>query len=280
MSEQLLAALRQFGLQAQVEQLPGGSRPAYRVGHAVLKQIRETSLENNHSLELFQWIAEFTARLDRRGFRLPQPIATVDGRWMTDTGWTAWTFVEGRHATPHDIPACIEGIVALHHALKVIPKHPLMDDNRTPWGKAHEWCFGTPPDAVQPQLQPLVQQLYAVRRPISLSPRQLIHGDLDPENVLIAPGLPPAFLDLSPFWAPAEFAPAIFANWIGPRRGDLAVLPLFEGIRDFKQLLIRAAIRMLLVMAVLDELADWNMSSEKRAAELVIQYVTDPSPVH
>jgi len=273
MQESFAEILRQFGLPAELDQLPGGSHPTFRAGHAVLKHVKETSLENNHSPQLMQWIADFTPRLDSRGFRLPQPITTLDGRWMTDTGWTAWTFLEGRHATAADVPACMDGILALHHALREIPKHPLMDDNRTPWGKAQRWCFGTQPDVAQPQLQPLVRQLYALRQPISTSPAQLIHGDLNPENILIAPGLPPAFLDLSPFWAPPEFALAMFANWIGPRRGDIAVLRHFAAMQDFRQLLIRAAIRMLLVMAVIDDLGDWETSSEKRAAELVVQVV-------
>jgi hypothetical protein len=274
MQEQLTEILRQFGLRARFDQLPGGSQPTFRAGSAVLKRIKETSLENNHSPQLVQWIADFTTQVEMRGFRLPQPIATTDGRWITDDGWTAWTFLDGQHATTRDIPRCIEGITALHQALHGIPKHPLMDDNRTPWGKAHQWCWGPPPPAVQQQLQPLVQQLYALRQPIQPSPAQLIHGDLNPENILIAPGLFPAFLDFSPFWAPAGFALAIFANWIGPRRGDIAVLHYFEHIKDFKQLLIRAALRMLLVMVAIDGLDDWEISSEKRAAELVIQYVT------
>jgi hypothetical protein len=65
----------------------------------------------------------------------------------------------------------------------------------------------------------------------------------------------------------------MFANWIGPRRGDIAVLRHFAAIQDFRQLLIRAAIRMLLVMAVSDNLGGWETSTEKRAAELVIQTV-------
>jgi hypothetical protein len=273
MQDQLAETLRLFGLPAELDQLPGGSQPTFRAGSVVLKRIKETSLENNHSLQLSQWIADFTTQLATPGCRLPQPIPTIDGRWITDTGWTAWSFLDGLHARPNDIPICIDGIVALHHALQAIPKHPLMDDNRTPWGKAHAWCFGAQPAVVQPQLQPLIQQLYALRQPISTSPSQLIHGDLNPENILIASELPPAFLDLSPFWAPAEFALAIFANWIGPRRGDSAALQHFEHITDFKQLLIRAAIRMLLVMAVIDDLADWETASEKHAAELVIEYV-------
>lgn len=273
MHDHLTATLHQFGLSAPPDQLPGGSQPTFRVGKAVLKRVKETSLENNHSPQLIQWIAEFTPRLAMYGFRLPQPITTTDGRWITDEGWTAWSFLEGQHATAQDIPQCIAGITAFHQALRAIPKHPLLDDNRTPWGKAHQWCWGALPTAVQPQLQPLVQALAALRQPIQTSPPQLIHGDLNPENILIAPGLPPAFLDFSPFWAPAEFALAIFANWIGPRRGDDTVLTHFAHIPDFNQLLLRAALRMLLVMVVIDDLDDWERSSEKRAAEIVVEYV-------
>lgn len=273
MQHQLVETLRQFGLSAELYQLPGGSQPTFRVGHAVLKRVNETSLENNHSPQLIQWVADFTTGLEVRDVRLPQPIATMDGRWITDDGWTAWTFLDGQHAMLSDIPACITGIAAFHQALARIAKHPLMDDNRTPWGQAHQWCWGAPPPGIQPQLRPLIEQLYILRQPIQTAPFQLIHGDLNPENILIAPGLPPAILDFSPFWAPADFALAIFANWIGPRRGDAAVLKQFAHIPNFAQLLIRAALRMLLVMVVIDRLDDWETLSEKRAAELVIEYV-------
>lgn len=123
MQDQLAETLRLFGLSAELDQLPGGSQPTFRAGSAVLKRIKETSLENNHSPHLSQWIADFTTQLTTPGCRLPQPIPTTDGRWITDTGWTAWTFLDGQHARPNDIPLCIDGIVALHHALQAIPKH-------------------------------------------------------------------------------------------------------------------------------------------------------------
>jgi Ser/Thr protein kinase RdoA (MazF antagonist) len=84
--------------------------------------------------------------------------------------------------------ACIAAIMAFHKALNHLPKHPLMDDNRTPWGKVDRWCWGDQPDFVQPKLRALVSQLYALRRPVSGLKSQLIHGDLNPENILIAPG--------------------------------------------------------------------------------------------
>lgn len=156
MATPIAETLRQFGFEAELGLLPGGSQPTFRAGQAVLKRIGETSLENNHSPQLIQWVAELSAGLEPRGFRLPQPIRATDGRLITDDGWT-------------------------------------------PWGLAHRWCWQAPPPAVQPQLRPLIQRLAALREPIQTAPAQLIHGDLNPENILIAPGQPPAFLDLSPF---------------------------------------------------------------------------------
>ncbi len=91
--------LEAFNLTGPLELLPGGSTQTFKTGNVVLKHIRETSLENNHSLDLIQWIANFSAKLQEDGFRLPKPIPTKSGKWITEDGWTAWTLVEGKHAT-------------------------------------------------------------------------------------------------------------------------------------------------------------------------------------
>ena len=88
--------------------------------------------------------------------------------------------------------------------------------------------------------------------------------------MLVAPGLAPALVDFTPFWAPADFATAIFANFLGPRRGDVSVLRHFEGIPHFRQLLLRAAVRMLLIVSELRGVEGWERAPEKRAAELVL----------
>lgn len=272
-------ALDAFGIVGRPQQLPGGSGTTLRVGEMVLKKLEPTSLETQHSLELAPWIAELTSTLLPDGFRTPQPVATRDGAWLTADGWTAWTMVEGVHATTADIPACIDGIRAFHSALKSVPKHPLLADNRTPWGLADRWCWDAMPDAVQPQLKTYVDALYALRLPVDSLGSQLIHGDLNPANILIAPSLPPAFIDMSPFWGPVPFALGIFANWIGPRRGDADALRYFEGIEHFDQMLVRAGIRMLLVMAVIDSLDDWATCPERQAAQIIIDYLHRPVPV-
>jgi hypothetical protein len=44
-------------------------------------------------------------------------------------------------------------------------------------------------------------------------------------------------IDFTPFWAPVDFALAMFANWVGPRQGDASVLRYFKDIAYFDQLL-------------------------------------------
>jgi hypothetical protein len=67
----------------------------------------------------------------------------------------------------------------------------------------------------------------------------------------------------------------MYANWVGPRQGDLLVLNHFQHIPVFDQMLLRASIRMLLVMHVLGHFEEWETCSEKKAAELVINYLQE-----
>ncbi|HEX7975801.1 MAG TPA: hypothetical protein VF498_15430 [Anaerolineales bacterium] len=152
----LASVLREFGLEGEPTLLPGGSTAVYRVGEVILKRVKETSLENDQSLELVQWIAAFSQDLPQQGFRIARPVATVHGCWLAGGGWTAWSFLAGRHAVPADIPACIEAILAYHRALRPIPAHPRMSENHTAWGLAHHGCWGEKPGHLQPELRELV----------------------------------------------------------------------------------------------------------------------------
>jgi hypothetical protein len=77
--------------------------------------------------------------------------------------------------------------------------------------------------------------------PVDL-PDQLIHGDLNPDNILVADDAPPAIIDLAPYWRPAALAVAVLAYWIGPYRGNVAILEHFRGITAFDQMLVRAGL--------------------------------------
>jgi Ser/Thr protein kinase RdoA (MazF antagonist) len=263
-----------YTLHGPVHRLSGGSVDVYRVSDRIVKPFHRTSLESPHSLQLLPWLADLLAGVSEDGFRISRPVPSHDGWWMVAGGWTVWTFVEGRPLSRKDVPAVINAIRALHRALGFASKHPLLDQNDGPWGFAHKHCWGKRPDGVHPILVQPVDELYARLEPLPPLPCQLIHGDLNHENILVAPGLSPGFIDLTPFWAPVDFALVMFANWIGPRRDDPSVLRYFQNIAHLDQLLIRAAIRMLLVMSPIGKLDDWDTCSEKRATEIVLDFVS------
>jgi Ser/Thr protein kinase RdoA (MazF antagonist) len=240
------------------------------VGDVVLKRLHQTSLENSSSLEVFTWLAPELHRATERGFRVAKPIPTKRGDWLTLDGWTAWTYVEGRPASAIDVPGCIEAIRAFHEALRNVLEHPLLEANATVFGRADRACWDARPTRVDLRIEPLLDALYGLRHPVDGVSDQLIHGDLNPGNILVDPNLPPAFIDVAPFWRPVEFAVGMFANWIGPREGNAAVLNDFRNVTAFDQMLIRAAIRMLLIM---EDLGDWEASSERRAAQIVLTYL-------
>ena len=264
---------RAFNLKGSAILLEGGARDVCRTGDLVIKQLVSTTFENPHTFQLVPWLAEQLTGVNDEGFRLSRPAQSVDGEWVVEGGWTAWTYVEGHAITTEDVPAAIESVRALHFALRDVPKHPLLVQNDSAWGFAHQHCFGDRPGWVHPVLADLVDEFYALRQPFPRMASQLIHGDLNRENLLVFPGTPVGIIDLTPFWAPVDFALAMFANWIGPRRGDGSILRFFEDIPCFDQLLLRAAIRMLLVVSHLEGVEGWEDSSEKKAAQIVLDYV-------
>jgi Ser/Thr protein kinase RdoA (MazF antagonist) len=263
--------LEAFNLNGPVQPLAGGTVQVYRVGDIVVKPIKPGSLENQHSLVLIPWLAESFADIPEDGFRLTRQVRTCDGRWLTADHWSAWQILDGNSPVKEDIPQVITAIRAMHRAVSQVPKHPLLDQNDLAWGVAHKYCWGEPPPWIHPELENHVNALYDKLKPLPRMERQLIHGDLSPDNILIAPGKPPGFIDFTPFWASADFAIAIFANFIGPRQDDAAALPYFSDIPHFDQLLLRAAIRMLLVVSELCGVDDWR--TERCAAEIVLDYM-------
>ena len=264
-SESVLDA---FGLSGDVATLPGGSGYAYRVGDVVLKQFEETTLETEHSLELAPWLFPVLHNVEHGNFRLAKPIQTNENRWIAKGGWTAWTAISGRPAKSSEVPVAILAIQSLHERISGVAKHPLLDQNTTAWGVAHHNCWQDKLSWVHPEIEPLLDALYARLKPLPDAQSQLIHGDLHPGNILIARGEHPGIVDFTPFWSPPNFALAIFANFIGPRRGNTDALRHFGNIPEFGQLLLRAAIRMLLVVSELRGVENWR--SERRAAELVL----------
>ena len=94
------------------------------------------------------------------------------------------------------------------------------------------------------------------------APSQVIHGDLT-GNVLFADALPPAVIDLSPYWRPVEFATAVVVAdalvWEGASAAELATA---TDVDQFGQLLARA----LLFRIVADAVADPDAMGARASA--------------
>ncbi len=193
-----------WGLDGAVEPLDGGQSTSFRAGDLVLKPQPDEALVT--------WHAQLCDRVTASGFRLPAPVRSGDGRLVVD-GWYATTFVTG-----HPVPAA-DGTVAswqavlacsrAFHAAAVDEVRPVFLDARTDiWWTADRaaWNEGDP-DEIGQQSRGLLRGLRELVLDEGLSP-QVVHGDLS-GNVLFAAGLPPAVIDLSPYWRPAAYADAI-----------------------------------------------------------------------
>jgi hypothetical protein len=195
------------------------------------------------------FIADVYSELPEVGFRVPRPVATRDGRWVSSDGWTAWNHVEGVHAGRADVPAAINAIRAFHQAISRYPLPAYLAARSTIYDRADKAAWGEERRDVDGRLRPYLAELERVWRPIAPRPCQLIHGDLNEGNILIAssPQLLPAIIDFTPYWRPPDFALAVFAYWLGPYCEDPTVLDEFEDVPDFDQLLVRAAMRTVLI---------------------------------
>jgi uncharacterized protein (TIGR02569 family) len=214
------------------EPLPGGEDTAWRVGDVVLKPVDVPDAQ-------LDWQASLYDRLrDQDQFRVPGAIRADDGALVVD-GWYATTFLPGRSVHGRWLDIVKVGEV-FHAAIASVRRPAFLDDRTDPWsiGDRVAWDELSVEDVPETKhLQRLVDHL----RPITVPP-QLIHGDLT-GNVLFDDDLPPAVIDLSPYFRPPAFASAVVVAdalvWEG---ADASLLRAVDGDADFPQYLLRALI--------------------------------------
>ena len=230
---------QQFGVADPLHLLPGGEGRTYRAGDYVFRR------ETNNIEAAF--IADLYHSLPERGFRLPRPIRAVDGAWVTADGWSAWTFVAGRPAIAADLGLVLPALQAFHQALASVPYPAYLAGRDSPYDRANRQTWEDDPLTLDARFAPLVAPLLQRRRPVPELRPQLIHADLNEHNILVAPGLDPAIIDMTPYWRPPEFALAVPAYWLGPYRGNAAILPACAHLREFDQMLLRVGLRTILI---------------------------------
>lgn len=236
-------ALSMFSLAQQKPiLLQGGEGRTYKAGQVILKHI------GNDRREYWDWIAGIIVSLRQQGFRTAKPIRDLKGNWITPEGWSAWEFLEGNHDYHPYVAQIIRAVSSFHQALSGIDRPDFLDAD-TPYARADKYAWNGISPYIDPQLEEQILALYAKRKPIPDMQNQIIHGDLNPDNILVSSQHLPGIIDIAPYWRPVSFALAVFAYWIGPWRNTPEVLQYFSHIPHFSQLILRAALRNLLIMS-------------------------------
>jgi uncharacterized protein (TIGR02569 family) len=233
--------LAAFGARETPTPLEGGRGIAWRAGTIVLKPV-DTSEES------LAWQRDVLGEIRTEGFRISLPERSITGAFVVD-GWSASTFCVGRHEPRRWTDVIAVGRL-LHRALEDVPRPAFLSSRSDPWAIAERAAWGDNPLAPYRDA-PHVARLEASLAPVD-APSQLIHGDLT-GNVLFADPLPPAIIDLSPYWRPAEFASAIVVAdalaWEGAGASELR--SAFD-IDSFGQLLARALLFRILTDVIVD----------------------------
>ncbi|MEE6272764.1 TIGR02569 family protein [Georgenia wangjunii] len=187
-----------FGIEGPVERLSGGQGTSWRAGAHVLKPAGD-------EVEA-AWLADTLARVDQDGYRLAQPARAADGRWVVE-GWTAARWVAGDPDPSGRWPELLEASRSFHVAVRRVPRPGFLARRTHWWAEADRSAWDEIPPPAVPALRPLRADLVRLTAPVT-EPSQLIHGDLC-GNVLLHDSLPPAVIDVSPYWRPALLADAI-----------------------------------------------------------------------
>ncbi|MDI6104753.1 hypothetical protein QLQ12_39800 [Actinoplanes sp. NEAU-A12] len=191
--------LRAFGAPGPARPLPGGQGTSWRAGDLVLKP---------ESGPVHEWLGEVLDGLSGEGFRVAAPVRTGDGAW-SHAGWSATRWVEGE---PPDYTAeqtwlgIIEAGRAFHRALAHLRRPGFTGTRQDWWARADRVAWQELAVPLRPEFTEVAARLRGLAGP--LGPPQVVHCDLS-GNVLFAPGLPPAVIDVSPYWRPPAYAEGV-----------------------------------------------------------------------
>ena len=233
------AVIEAFGCAGSPSPLPGGRGTAWRVGKLVLRRVDPAEPP-------LAWQRGVLGSIANPGFRLSLPQTTLAGDFESD-GWCAWKFLVGAHETGRwrEIIAVGE---RFHRAMAHVPEPAFVARRSDRWAIADRVAWGELERDAFAEVEHL-SELVSVRRGLD-APCQLVHGDLT-GNVLFTEGLPPAIIDLAPYWRPPAYASAVVVAdalvWEG---ADESLLDAVADVPRFPQFLVRA----LIMRAVVDRL--------------------------
>ncbi len=204
--------------------LAGGQGDSVRVADLVFKPAGD--------VDVAAALSDLLEPIEERGFRLGRAARALDGRWVVD-GWAATRFVAGAWAPAGRWPEILAAARAFSAALADCRRPEFLARRDDRWAQADAVAWGEADHEPLEPVGPLLARLRALRRPVDAAP-QLVHGDLA-GNLLLADGLPPAVIDVSPYWRPAVYADAVIAVdgliWEGAGPELLALASIGGGVR-------------------------------------------------
>jgi Ser/Thr protein kinase RdoA (MazF antagonist) len=159
---------------------------------------------------------QVAVRLARAGIRQAMPVRTTTGALASESGLVVHEFLPGATSmspSPAQTLATMGHIAAYHEALRDFPA-PVMAQNLWTRVMSPEYLLAELPplrlgDAVQTALDQLARALPL----IAALPRQLIHGDIGPDNVLMDGDDVVAIIDFTPHVQPVLSAVATAVYW-------------------------------------------------------------------
>jgi uncharacterized protein (TIGR02569 family) len=193
------AVLRAFGVSGPAQSLDGGEGTSWAVEDLVFKPDEGP---------LHEWLGRALANITPDGFRIAQPVCTRNGAWICH-GWSATRWVQGSEpdysaiSTWRDILAAGR---AFHRAVAHLGRPDFLDTRQDWWARADRAAWGERDIRFRPEFANVARRLQRALEPLGRP--QLVHGDLT-NNVLFAPGLAPAVIDISPYWRPPEYAEGV-----------------------------------------------------------------------
>ncbi|GHJ46500.1 TIGR02569 family protein [Catellatospora sp. TT07R-123] len=191
--------LHAFGVEGPARRLDGGQGDSWAADDLVFKP---------DGGPLQEWLAGALAEVTPDGFRIAEPVCTRDGAWVSH-GWSATRWVEGSEpdysavSTWRDILAAGR---AFHRAVAHLGRPDFLEARQDWWARADRAVWGEQEIQFRPEFAAVARRLRGALEPLGRP--QLVHGDLT-KNVLFAPGLAPAVIDISPYWRPPQYAEGV-----------------------------------------------------------------------
>jgi len=189
------AVLRDFGVEGIGRALDGGRGTSWLVGGLVFKPEVPA-------------VVDGLDQVRELGFRLAAPCRTRDGAFDSQ-GWSATKWVVGAEPDYSRAEIWRDIIVAgraFHRAVAGITRPGFVDARQDWWARGDRAAWGERDVEFRAEFAGVAVRLRKALGP--LGEPQLVHADLT-QNVLFAPGLAPAIIDLSPYWRPSAYAEGV-----------------------------------------------------------------------